>query len=199
MSRITFNAPVAEMNCTGETSSSTPDPKATTDIWDGILPAAQDAEPGFTKAMAAIGAAITADLLTDYFIIDKLFGHRPDPECRTLFEINVRWEGDEDTWEPEINLQTDAAPALFAYWRGVEGGRESAMEDKGLWHVSEVVSHDTKPDGRIFLEVAWVGSPDTTWEPEAKIRKAARDLVDSYWRFVGSRPGGSVLSRTQPW
>ncbi|KZL79490.1 chromo domain-containing protein, partial [Colletotrichum incanum] len=102
------NAPVAEMNCSKEPDSSTPEPEATTVFWEDVLPVAKEAEESVKKA--------TADLQTDYFFIKELIGHRRDPTCDTLFEINVRWEGDEETWEPESNLQKDAALTLFAYW-----------------------------------------------------------------------------------
>ncbi|GKT68696.1 chromo domain-containing protein [Colletotrichum tofieldiae] len=140
-------------------------------------------------ALEDVPAAVTADSQTDCFFIKELLGHRRDPTCTTLFEMSVRWEGDEETWEPESNLQEDAPLTLFAYWNSVKGGRESAMVDKELWHVFKVVSHETRPDGIVYLQVAWVGSPDKTWEPEANIRKTAGELVENYWRSVGGRSG----------
>ncbi|KZL84668.1 chromo domain-containing protein, partial [Colletotrichum incanum] len=108
VSTTAANAPVAEMNCSEESDSFTPEPEATTVFWEDVPPVAKKAEQSVTKA--------TADLQTDYFCIKELIGHRRDPTCDTLFEINVRWEGDEETWEPESNLQKDAALTLFAYW-----------------------------------------------------------------------------------
>ncbi|KZL84828.1 chromo domain-containing protein, partial [Colletotrichum incanum] len=166
------NAPVAEINCSKEPDSSTPEPEATTVFWEDVLPVAKEAEESVKKA--------TANLQTDYFFIKELIRHRRDPTCDTLFEINVRWEGDEETWEPESNLQKDTALTLFAYWSRVKGGRESAMVDRELWHVFKVVSHETKPDGSVYLQVAWVGSPDTSWEPEANIQEAAGRLIENY-------------------
>ncbi|GKT52598.1 uncharacterized protein ColSpa_12779 [Colletotrichum spaethianum] len=126
---------------------------------------------------------------TDYFVIEEIRGHRRDSTSPTLFKLRVRWEGGEETWEPETDLQIDAPLALFAYWDSLWGGRASAMVDKELWHVFKVVSHETKPDGNVYLQVAWVGSPDTSWEPEGNIRKAAGRLVENYWRSVGGRSG----------
>ncbi|KDN68701.1 putative chromo domain-containing protein [Colletotrichum sublineola] len=154
-------------------------------MWEDMSPA-KDAGPIVPKAAAApgamrrlaLGTEATTDLEADYFGIEELLADRPDPSCNTLFEIKVCWEGGEETWESERNLQEDAAPTLFAYWSGVKGGRESRMVDKELWHVFQVVSHKTKPDGNTYLKVAWVGSPDTTWEPEENIREAAVNLVE---------------------
>ncbi|GKT61093.1 chromo domain-containing protein [Colletotrichum tofieldiae] len=152
------------MNCSEESNGSTPEPEAS---------------PSFGRISRQ----------TDYFFIKEIIRHRCDPTCETLFEIKVRCEGDEDTWEPESNLQKDAARALFAYWNRVKGGRESAMVERELWHVFEVVSHRTKPDDTVYLQVAWIGSPDTSWEPEANIQKVASKLVENYWRSVGGRSG----------
>ncbi|GKT88544.1 chromo domain-containing protein [Colletotrichum tofieldiae] len=200
VSTTAANAPVAEMNCSEGAYSSTAEPEATAVIWEDVPPVAKEAEDSVPKATAATGAmcgpapgtaatAVTEDFQTDYFFIQELFGHRLDPTCDTLFEINVRWEGDEETWEPESNLQKDAALTLFAYWRRVKGGRESAMVNRELWHVFKVVSHETKRDGSIYLQVAWVGSPDTSWEPETNIREAAGRLVENYWSSVVGRLG----------
>ncbi|KAK2051353.1 hypothetical protein LY76DRAFT_403836 [Colletotrichum caudatum] len=63
------------------------------------------------------------------------------------------------------------------------------MRDRGLWHVFKIVSHKEEPDGSIYLQVAWVGSPDTTWEPAANIQEAACNLVDSYCCSISSHSG----------
>ncbi|KZL87951.1 chromo domain-containing protein, partial [Colletotrichum incanum] len=120
------NAPVAEMNCLKEPDSSTPEPEATTSL----------------KRPRRVLKKAMADLQTDYFLIKELIRHRRYPTCDTLFEIN----------EPESNLQKDAVLTLFAYWRRVKGGRESAIVDRELWHVFKVVSHETKPDGSVYLQ-----------------------------------------------
>ncbi|KAL0929510.1 chromo domain-containing protein [Colletotrichum truncatum] len=130
---------------------------------------------------------VAADTQIHRFVFEELLAHRRDPTCDTHFEIRVRWKGNDETWEPEINIQKDAPLALFAYWKRLKGGREGAMVDNGLWHPFKVESHKIKPAGSVYLEVAWVGSPETSWEPEKEIQEADEKLVKRYWASVGGR------------
>ncbi|KAE9566068.1 hypothetical protein CGMCC3_g17754 [Colletotrichum fructicola] len=40
------------------------------------------------------------------------------------------------------------------------------MIDKTLWHVLKVEKHKQEASGTVMLRVAWVGSPESSWEPE---------------------------------
>ncbi|KAK1975306.1 hypothetical protein LZ30DRAFT_737993 [Colletotrichum cereale] len=47
---------------------------------------------------------------------DSIIGHRRDPMVDTLFEMQIRWGDDKETWVPESSIQKDANKTLFAYW-----------------------------------------------------------------------------------
>ncbi|KAK2005197.1 hypothetical protein LZ32DRAFT_677268, partial [Colletotrichum eremochloae] len=113
--------------------------------------------------------------------IEKILAHRYDHRCVTLFEMKVRWKGGTESWEHEIDLQRCQEVALFAYWHSLEGGREGAMVDPGLWHVFDIVSHKRKSNGGICFQVAWVGSAEHSWEPEETVRDADNELLEKYW------------------
>ncbi|KAH8656387.1 hypothetical protein BGZ61DRAFT_540959 [Ilyonectria robusta] len=118
--------------------------------------------------------------------------HRQSAEDHTILELRISWKAenpaDEFTWEPEANVQEDARTILFKYWRTVKGERKSAVVDEDLWHVLHVEGHRLVPSsGDVLLDVAWVGSQQRSWEPEAAVSEYAQEHVDDYWERVGGR------------
>ncbi|KAH7124757.1 hypothetical protein EDB81DRAFT_951705 [Dactylonectria macrodidyma] len=129
---------------------------------------------------------------SEIFEIDKILEHRQSAEDHTLLELRISWKtenlADEFTWEPEANVQEDARTILFKYWRTVKGGRKSAVVDPDLWHVLQVEGHHLVPSsGDVLLDVAWIGSQQRSWEPEAAVSEYAQEHVDDYWERVGGR------------
>lgn len=69
------------------------------------------------------------DLEEDEYVVEKIFSHYIADDGEPRFE--VKWEGYEKksdrTWEPEENLQDNAAGALAEYFKSI-GGREKIFE-----------------------------------------------------------------------
>ncbi|KAH6972004.1 hypothetical protein EDB80DRAFT_880260, partial [Ilyonectria destructans] len=102
---------------------------------------------------------------SEIFEIDKILEHRQSAEDPTLLELRISWKtenlADEFTWEPEAN---------------------------DLWHVLHVEGHRLVPSsGDVLLDVAWIGSQQRSWEPEAAVSEYAQEHVDDYWGRVGGR------------
>lgn len=100
-----------------------------------------------------------------------------------LFELQVR-EGFTDgtartRWLREDEFHGDAREMLLEYWRDV-GGREAHMEDSRMWYMQEVTGHRVS-NGCPELCVLWVGSDETTWEAEGKVRNTAPKLLQEYY------------------
>ncbi|KAK7736524.1 hypothetical protein SLS53_006955 [Cytospora paraplurivora] len=70
------------------------------------------------------------DLEEDEYVVEKIFSHYIAEDGEPRFE--VKWEGydkkSDRTWEPEENLQDNAAEALEEYFRSI-GGREKIFEE----------------------------------------------------------------------
>ncbi|KAK2051160.1 hypothetical protein LY76DRAFT_688518 [Colletotrichum caudatum] len=175
-------APVAEMHCTvDEANCPSAEP-------ENIMTDAEGSNIGrkFTAGATSEHApkiavtAVEAESKIDSDI-EKILAHRYDRRCDTRFEMKVRWKGGTESWEHEIDLQRCQKVTLFAYWDSLEGGREGAMADPGLWHLFDIVSHKRKSNGGIRFQVAWVGSAERTWEPEETVRDADNELLEKYW------------------
>ncbi|KAH9225089.1 hypothetical protein K456DRAFT_1732190 [Colletotrichum gloeosporioides 23] len=185
MSPPTYAAPVAEMHC----MTGFPLKSGASASFRGEVPL--DAGPSTAEANLATRATcenpsnIKATTVAYESKIDssieRILAHQYDPGDDTCFRMHVRWEGGTESWVPEIYIQKHYAPTLFAYWNSVEGGREGVMEDPGLWHVFRIISHERVFNGNIRFHVAWVRSPQCSWEAEATIRDADSGLVEQYW------------------
>ncbi|OHE90309.1 chromo domain-containing protein [Colletotrichum orchidophilum] len=194
MSTPAFTAPVADMHRPiHQAKGSSAESEAAT-FWENVVLNSAASIAGVGSAISAafkpapeIGATAVATGLQTDSVIEKILAHRRDHSCDTRFEMNVLWEGGRESWTPEIELQKDHALTLFAYWSSMAGGRESAMVDRELWHVFKIVSCRTNASGNTDFRVAWVGSPERSWEPEATIRDADGELVEQYWEAKGGR------------
>ncbi|KAK2758436.1 chromo domain-containing protein [Colletotrichum kahawae] len=186
-----FVAPVADMHCLTSEATGYPPSRDSASFQGDILPVITDATP--SPPAAKLASQATCEHAPDIITItdaceskvgvkiDCILAHQHDLDDNTRFHMHVRWEGGIKSWEPEIYLHKNHAPTLFAYWESVEGGREGVMEDPGLWHVFRIISHKTGPNGNItHFCVAWVGSPECSWEEEATIRDADSNLVKDY-------------------
>ncbi|KDN63807.1 hypothetical protein CSUB01_11309 [Colletotrichum sublineola] len=119
-------------------------------------------------------------------IVASIVGHRHKTEDKTLFELRVQWkDSDLMTWEPESFIQEHAKDTFFKYWGTVEGGRLGAMVDKNLWHPQKIKTHRRTNYGAVQLEVEWVGSRQTTWESEKRMKKIAPGHLEEYWESKG--------------
>ncbi|KAL1846984.1 hypothetical protein Daus18300_014088 [Diaporthe australafricana] len=69
------------------------------------------------------------DMEEDEYVVEKIFAHYIAEDGEPRFE--VKWEGYDKkadrTWEPEENLQDNAAEILQEYFKGI-GGREKIFE-----------------------------------------------------------------------
>ncbi|GKT52048.1 uncharacterized protein ColSpa_12229 [Colletotrichum spaethianum] len=61
------------------------------------------------------------------------------------------------------------------------------MADKNLWHVLEVEKHKQTSHGNVCLYISWIGSPERSWEPESRMMRVARAIVEDYWIAKGGR------------
>ncbi|KAK2769714.1 chromo domain-containing protein [Colletotrichum kahawae] len=181
MSPSTYVAPVAEMHC----MTGYPPKSGASASFRGDMPL--DAGPSTAEANLATRATcenpsdIKATTVAYESKIERILAHQNDPGDDTCFRMHVRWEGGTESWVPEIYIQKHCAPTLFAYWNSVEGGREGVMEDPGLWHVFRIISHKRGSSGNVRFHVAWVGSPQYSWEAEATVKDANSGLVEQYW------------------
>ena len=103
-------------------------------------------------------------------------------------------EPEEASWEPEVEIQREAAETLFDYWKAQGGRRRAVFVDMRLrevYHVFKVLQHEKKRQGGFQLEVQWVGysdsAIDTTWEAETKLKNSAPALLHEYWDSQGGR------------
>lgn len=95
-------------------------------------------------------------------------------------EIKVEWEEGWPTWEPEVNLHSDAPDDLFVFWAS-QGGHPTNPSDASLYEVHSITSHSPN---RKKLLVSWAGFADATWEPCAALETWVGDAVADYWRNV---------------
>lgn len=121
--------------------------------------------------------------------IQAILNFRASQSKKGAIELLVHWAGEtveEATWESEEEIQKGATETVYNYWK-TKGGRGRALfQDLRLpeeYRVFQILGYK-KHRGGFQLEVQWVGysdSPiDTTWEPEAKLKTAARGLLDEY-------------------
>ncbi|KAK1953694.1 hypothetical protein LY78DRAFT_664295 [Colletotrichum sublineola] len=59
------------------------------------------------------------------------------------------------------------------------------MVDKTLWHPLKIKTHRQTNYGAVQLEVEWVGSRQTTWESEKRMKKIAPGHLEEYWESKG--------------
>ncbi|KFA81767.1 hypothetical protein S40288_09637 [Stachybotrys chartarum IBT 40288] len=145
-----------------------------------------------SKSVAAEAESADTSNNLNQFEIDKIVGHRHNADDPTLLDVRVSWKSDDPagdfTWETEANVQEDAPDALFRYWRTFKGGRSSVLKDPDMWHVFRVEKHRIiQGTNDVMLQVAWVGSTQRSWEPEAAVAGYAKEHLDEYWAKLGGR------------
>ncbi|KEY72647.1 hypothetical protein S7711_09760 [Stachybotrys chartarum IBT 7711] len=71
--------------------------------------------------------------------------------------------------------------------------RSTVLKDPDMWHVLRVEKNRIiQGTNEIVLQVAWIGSTQRSWEPEAAIGGYAEEYMDEYWTKLGGRE--SVLT-----
>lgn len=129
--------------------------------------------------------------------VKAILNFRASESEKGAIELLVHWADetvDQATWEPEEEIQNGAEETVYEYWKAKGGRGRALFQDLQLpeeYRVFKILRHEKKNRGGFHLEVQWVGysdSPvDTTWEPEAKLKTAARGSLDEYWDSVGGR------------
>ncbi|KAI1859036.1 hypothetical protein JX265_010513 [Neoarthrinium moseri] len=153
-------------------------------------PTEQDAEKLLVKALDE-GRSDGADGVHE---VEKLLRHR----CLSdgTVEFLVHWAGEKEeeaTYEPEDAIQDGAAEMLYEYWKKLRGRSKQLFDkekNREAYFVFKILDHK-KEKSIMSMKVQWVGYPgtdeDTTWEPETKLKKIAKESLDKYWEAQGGR------------
>jgi hypothetical protein len=56
-----------------------------------------------------------------------------------------------------------------------------------MWHVLRIEKHQVATSGDVSLYVAWIGSPQRSWEPENAVAGHASEYLAEYWETQGGR------------
>jgi hypothetical protein len=150
------------------------------------------------QAPMGSGSRISLGLMNEEEEVGALLKHRWADD--DTIELLVKWvDGTEETatWEPEVELQRGAAESVYEYWKK-QGGRSEVLfykqedpDHPAMYHVFDIISHQKKQPGGFLLEVQWVGYPKTkdhtSFEPEARLKNIAPELLAEYWEKKGGR------------
>ncbi|KAF0314820.1 hypothetical protein GQ607_017948, partial [Colletotrichum asianum] len=84
--------------------------------------------------------------------IDEIISHRVSPTDPTRVELQIEWTSEngqdfEPTWEPECNIQEDAPDMWKEYITANSDYRDVLGENKDLWHLFRILSHDVQYHG----------------------------------------------------
>ncbi|KAK1471178.1 hypothetical protein CABS01_16440 [Colletotrichum abscissum] len=121
-----------------------------------------------------------------YDAIDQIVAHTLDPHT-TLVTLTVLAKGlrsDVAEWD----IQEHRPTLLYNYWTSFEGKtRQDVLGIGELYHPFRLLRH-RRVQGQWQVLVQWLGytdeGEDVSWEPAAKIRADAPDVLMDYCRYV---------------